>query len=366
MRRVLRWLVASVWLVYLLQPLVALFRQPNVAFMVLGLVGLAAFSLIYLRTIAFDHGKTFLWEASQRRRAGTRLGTIAALVFTTLLVVPGAGQDALTCLVFVAAVAMGTLPERQAFCLLAVLYLVAEGTGRLVPGWTNGTIGFAVLLGGLATWAFRVSRMRQRRLVEAEHELGQRALEEQRSRIANDLHDILGHSLTVISVKTELARRLLDIDLDQARRELDDLEGLTRDALADVRATALGVRGVSLPGEIAAARAALESAGVEADLPTTTDAVPSRWRELFAWTVREGVTNVLRHSGAEHCRVNLSASGVRVLDDGLGAAAVPAHDYPEGNGLAGLRQRAELLGARLEAGPRRDGRGFSLYVEVPA
>lgn len=139
-----------------------------------------------------------------------------------------------------------------------------------------------------------------------------------RSRIARDLHDILGHSLTVVSVKAELAERLLDVDNVRVRQELEDLQRLIRDALADVRATALGVRGISLPGEIAAARSALESAGIDPLLPTAAEGVPSRWRELFAWTIREGVTNVIRHSGATSCEISLGENGVSVVDNGHG------------------------------------------------
>ncbi|HWS36745.1 MAG TPA: histidine kinase [Actinoplanes sp.] len=110
-----------------------------------------------------------------------------------------------------------------------------------------------MVLAGAATWGLRTAVDRQTRLRRAQQEI---AVADERNRIAADLHDILGHSLTVVAVKAELAQRLLDVDLDRARTELRDLEVLARDALADVRATALGVRGISLPGEIAAARAA--------------------------------------------------------------------------------------------------------------
>ena len=124
------------------------------------------------------------------------------------------------------------------------------------------------------------------------------AVENERTRFARDLHDILGHSLTVITVKAELANRLLDVDTERARAELTDLERLSRDALADVRRAVEGYRELTLPGELARARTALAAAEIEAELPNSTDEVPSHLRELFAWTVREGVTNVIRHSGA--------------------------------------------------------------------
>jgi two-component system sensor histidine kinase DesK len=167
----------------------------------------------------------------------------------------------------------------------------------------------------------------------------------------------------VVTVKAELAQRLLDVDLDRARAELRDLEGLARDALADVRATALGVRGISLPGEIAAARAALAAANVEADLPGAADEVPTRLRELFAWTIREAVTNIVRHSRATHAEVRLGPCSVEILDDGPGT---PRDTASDGQGLRGLRDRAEALGAHLTVGRREDTDGFRVRVEVPA
>jgi two-component system sensor histidine kinase DesK len=125
--------------------------------------------------------------------------------------------------------------------------------------------------------------------------------------------------------------------------------------LHDVRSTVTGYRDISLAGEIATARAILDAAGIEADLPGAVDEVTGEQRELFAWVVREGVTNVLRHSGATYCRVRVTPTSVEILDDGFGGASTA------GNGLAGLRERAADLGARLDAGPAPGG-GFSLRL----
>jgi two-component system sensor histidine kinase DesK len=165
----------------------------------------------------------------------------------------------------------------------------------------------------------------------------------------------------VIAVKTELAGRLLetagaDPRLDRARAEVADVEGLARAALADVRATAAGTHTISLPGELAAARQALEAAGITADLPSAAEEVPAALRELFAWVVREGVTNVVRHSGAGWCGVRLSPTDAQVRDDGRGPG--PAFG---GSGLAGLRGRAEAAGCRLRTGRSPEG-GFLLEV----
>jgi two-component system sensor histidine kinase DesK len=139
-----------------------------------------------------------------------------------------------------------------------------------------------------------------------------------------------------------------------------DIERLSREALADVRATVAGYRGVTLAAEISSARSALAAAGVHADLPGAVDDVPGERRELFGWVLREGVTNVVRHSDASRVRVSVSAHSVEIVDDGTEAVTTA-----DGSGLAGLRERLAEVGGRLDAGPV-DGGGFRLYAEVPA
>ena len=164
----------------------------------------------------------------------------------------------------------------------------------------------------VAVFGLRAVMSRNIDLVSAHEENARLAVDNERTRFARDLHDILGHSLTVITVKAELAQKLLDVDLDRARAEIADLERLSRDALADVRRAVEGYRDITLPGELVRARVALAAAEIEADLPNSTDDVPSDLRELFAWTVREGVTNVIRHSGARRCEVRLTATSAEV------------------------------------------------------
>jgi two-component system sensor histidine kinase DesK len=258
---------------------------------------------------------------------------------------------------------MMNLPLAQGLTVAVTLFVLAETLPRTVSGWRDGGYGLAILLATVATYGIRRALERNQRLVEGQAELGRMAVEHERSRIATDLHDILGHSLTVVAVKAELAQRLFDVDPDRARAELRDVEMLCRDALADVRATAMGVRGVSLAGEIAAARSALAAAHVRAELPTAADEVDGRWRELFAWTIREAVTNLVRHSRARQCQIRLTPSSVEVLDDGIGAG--PGDSGEDGQGLDGLRRRAEALGARLTVGDRPDARGFRVLVETP-
>jgi len=351
------WLFAAVWLFYLTGNVQALLHQPTTLWRVTGLISVVLFAAAYLYLVARAR-LTRRDVRPPRHTPHTWLG-IAALLALFAAQVPGAGDSALTCLVYIAALAMVNLPIVQAAPLAVILFAGAEISTRTVDGWTDGGYGLAVLLGSLATYGIRTADERRRGLVAAQKELSERAVQDERARIAADLHDILGHSLTVVTVKAELAQRLLDVDIDRARAELADLEALARDALADVRATAMGVRGISLPGEIAAAREALAAANVEADLPGAADEVPTRNRELFAWTIREAVTNVVRHAHAHHVEVLLAPASVEIVDDGVGGHPVG------GQGLAGLRRRAEALGGKLVAGTRTDRPGFRVRVEVP-
>jgi two-component system sensor histidine kinase DesK len=357
-RSAARWLLAGIWLFYLGETLQALIHEASGWRRDLGIVALAGFAVLYVYGVSRGRRSRLTGEPSPLRQRWAILAGLAVLV---VALIPGARYHALAAAVFVTATAGLSLPMRQAAATIVVIFGLAEGLPYLVPGWQSNGYGLAVALAGLAVWGLRTVMDRNQQLVRAQRRLASVAVEEERSRIASDLHDILGHSLTVITMKAELAGRLLDVDLDRARRELYEVENLSRDALADVRSTALGLRGVSLPAEIAAARAALDAAGIAADLPSVADEVPSRWRELFAWTIREAVTNLVRHSGASRCEVRLTSRSVEVLDDGRGAAAVNG-----GQGLAGLRDRARAAGARIDVGDRSDGRGFRVYVEVPA
>ncbi len=227
------------------------------------------------------------------------------------------------------------------------------------PGWHKDPgILFGTLVATLAIWGISQAINRNIEVLQVREENARLALDDERNRFARDLHDILGHSLTVITVKAELANRLLDVDHERARAELEDLERLSRDALADVRRAVDGYRDLTLPGELARARTALSAAEIAADLPNSTDDVPTDRRELFAWTVREGITNVIRHSGARRCTVLLGEHEVEIRDDGRGPESVGA-----GHGLTGLRERAAALGGTVVTEPLQPG--FSLKVVVP-
>jgi two-component system sensor histidine kinase DesK len=202
------------------------------------------------------------------------------------------------------------------------------------------------------------------KLRAARSEIRALAVANERARMARDLHDVLGHSLTTITVKTGLARRLVESGADQerVRAELRDTEELSRRALADIRATVSGQRRMSLAAELVAARAALRAAGIEADLPHAVDDVQAQFEEPLAYVLREGVTNVVRHSGARRCTVRLGPRWLEVVNDGSADPTAPGVSF--GNGLTGLRERLAAVRGTVEAEVRPGG-GFRLRAEVP-
>ncbi|MFI0223512.1 sensor histidine kinase [Streptomyces lydicus] len=220
------------------------------------------------------------------------------------------------------------------------------------PGWGQA---LAIVFTSLTVYAFSEIARANRSLVEARAEVARLASEAERARIARDLHDLLGHSLTAITVKSGLARRLAASEGSHALPEISEVETLTRQALADVRAAVSGYREVTLVNELARGRELLRASGIMADLPTATDVVDVSQQELFGWVVREGLTNVVRHARASRCTVTLSALEVEVRDDGVGSPA------PDGNGLSGLRERVSAAGGRVQAGPVSP-RGWRLRV----
>ncbi|PRY17313.1 sensor histidine kinase [Kineococcus rhizosphaerae] len=349
-------LFAGVWLLILVQTVEDAWANPDRE---LGLASIAA-------TAVF--GATYFLLLSRgwaRMRSSGKLGVSAreavlgllVLVALTALVVPGAGTSGFNTVYFVCAYAAFALPVRPALAVFVVLIGGVALLGRFVPGWSDleGT-AIGSFFAAVATLGTSRLIARGRQLAAAQQDLARLAVTEERARFSRDLHDLLGHSLTVITLKAELAGRLLDVDVDRARTEVADVERLARTALTDVRAALEGYREVSLGTEVAGARQALAAAGITANLPGSVEEVPAEAQELFGWAVREGVTNVVRHSGARTCWVSVSSSCVVVADDGCGPRPGVG-----GSGLAGLSSRAKEAGAAVTVGRSEHG-GFELAV----
>jgi len=349
---------AVVWLVFLAPAVQQGWRERGFVIGWVGLVSVFGFAGVYVWSFVWGREKRRSGELWRRvdRGAATFFLVLLALAVVMVLTLH---SSALGSAVYVAVAGITLFPVRLAVLLAVALGAVAELLARKVPGWEGADgVALSVGLATFAVWGIWQATRRSMDLALAREENAQLAIGQERARMARDVHDILGHSLTVIAVKAELAGRLLTANPDRVRSEVADIERLSRDALADVRRTVEGYRELSLPIEITRARAALEAAEIHADLPGSTDDVLSQWRELFAWTIREGVTNVVRHSGARQCTVSLGADRIRITDDGRGCTQVAVHG---GNGLGGLRERAAGVEARIVTETPSEG-GFSLAV----
>jgi two-component system sensor histidine kinase DesK len=300
--------------------LYAVMTDRPVAVPVLAMLGIAV-----ALTLAIDQGFgwLFLWAGSA---AGARLE----------------GPNNVKAVLGITALAAGTM--------------ALNGDGAAFWGITAavfGTSALWLLIGGLlrANAALR----------EARAELAEMAVAEERLRFSRDLHDLLGHSLSLIALKAELARKLLPDRRDAAATELEQIRELTRSALQQVRDAVDGYRRPSLPSELAGARVALEAAGIELHVDAGEEPLAPEVESVLAWAVREGATNAIRHSHARRAEITLRPGVLEIADDGDGAP----RPEPAGNGLTGLRERVQAIGGTVEAGAGPGG-GFRLVVRVPA
>ncbi len=276
-----------------------------------------------------------------------------------------AHQDAMVMLTFVGTLAIAVLWWRAVPIVIA-LVLLAVYLPAMVSSWHSGIdadAGWTLAIVLAAMFAFFNLMRANAELTDARSEIAVLAAESERQRIARDLHDLLGHSLTTITVKAGLARRLFENgEPERAAVEITDVENLSRESLVDVRAAVSGYRETTLTGELATARELLRTLDVAAHFPTSIDVVDPRYHELFGWVVREGVTNSVRHAHASTCSITLGRDWIEISDDGVGGALA------SGNGLRGLRERVEAAGGTLTAASRARGwavRASMVVVEQP-
>jgi two-component system sensor histidine kinase DesK len=256
------------------------------------------------------------------------------------------------------------LPRREAYAAVAGLAITASALG--IPS----DLGFFVLpTAAIGLWAIafagQVAAVEE--LQAAREELAKRAVAEERLRFARDLHDLLGHSLSLIALKSELAGRLLPGAPGRAAKEIREAEEVARRALREVREAVAGYRQPSLIEELHGAVEMLEAAGIACRIEDRVGLLPKSVESMLAWAVREGVTNVIRHSRAHQCDIRLvredGVAVAEVSDDGRGQSR--AGDGAGGSGLSGLAERvAGVEGALFEVGPLLDG-GFRLRVSIP-
>jgi two-component system, NarL family, sensor histidine kinase DesK len=311
---------------------------------------------------------TAIWFGFRRGR-GDRLalGLLVALTVDAFVLAVwfGHGMDTLFPLVAMACGVVVPWARRPWPMIVIVPLSVTAGVTVWLRGASAGdafTVWYSTLISGFIVATILVLFSAIRELRETREELARTAVSEERLRFARDLHDLLGHTLSVMVVKAQAVRKLIPRDAGLAVEQAGDIETIGRDALRQVRLAVSGYRGQGLSAEIDGARTALRDSGIELVVRQRGTPLPEEAGALLGWAVREGVTNVIRHSGAANCEIAVDGrDGTAVLairDDGRGGSAA------KGNGLQGLTERIGGAGGRIEAGPAEPG-GYLLTVTLP-
>jgi two-component system, NarL family, sensor histidine kinase DesK len=365
-----RWFFSAIWLVYLIAPVSALFGHGHGILWIAG--GLAI-------TIAFCVAYVSLLVRSVRRLAVARIWLLGLVALAALACVVY-GKDWTPLWIYVSAatgmVLTGTPGGRRA----AMRGVFAVGACYLFFSWLSHddaadffVVLLPVLLIGLAMIGFRLQMELMQELAQARGTVAKLAANDERLRLARDMHDLTGQSLSMITLKAELAAKRLSrlqpsAERDAALSELGDIAGVSRQTLHDIREAVSGYRRPTLAIEAITARNALEAAGIQLDddpeLTLRSGALDAEVEAVLAWCLREAVTNVIRHSGATACRIRLIESSgelsLEIADDGHGPAPGPAdQEAPKGAGLRGMSERLSAVGGRLALGAAGPGRGHA-------
>ncbi|MET7651109.1 MULTISPECIES: sensor histidine kinase [unclassified Streptomyces] len=337
----------------------------------IGGLGLLTFNSLYIY-VAF---RAFVREA--REATATRVALVLMGLVTCGLAL-GYGGSWLLFFPLLGLATGAVVRGPQLRSLGTAVAVLAGAVSCARDGWGGLTIAYATWISTMVTAAILSLSEAVRDLRAAREELARRAVEEERLRFSRDLHDLLGHTLSVIVVKSEAARRLAPRDMDAALSQVTDIEAVGRQALTEIREAVTGYREGSLAGELDRARSALTAAGIAPSVSRSGPPPDPKTSALLGWVVREAVTNVVRHSAASHCGITVSGAPERVrltvTDDGgsagggcdsggtgAGACCAPG----SGTGLTGLRERLAAAGGTLTAGPGPRG-GFTVTAELPA
>jgi two-component system sensor histidine kinase DesK len=367
-------LYAYFWLVCLVFPILSLIEAPPRGLhLVFAVSGLITFIVVYF-WVMWPHPLTDLVRTRFGLWSSSTL--LIALAILVLLLSLFYGGSFLWLFIGVSAIAGITLPFRSAATAVFALTLLTLGVSIGISGNITSAnwlliIPLALLVRGLGLDMIGFIRLSEalRELHNAREELARQAVTEERLRMARDLHDLLGHTLSLIALKSELAGRLLEKDSLIAAQEIREVEQVARQALREVREVVTGYRQQSLRGELDGARQILEAAGIACTVEYQAQKLPPDVDALLVWVVREGVTNVIQHSRAQHCLIRI------ISTDEVARAEVSNDGYPReqsktdrlGSGLSGLGERVAKRGGQMEAGPESVGDipGFRLRVEVP-
>jgi two-component system sensor histidine kinase DesK len=350
---------AAIFLFFLISPVLEAFQHSHTTgFRVVLVADVVAYAVCY---------PVVLWFGPRSSHASRVLMVAGMFALGTAITVIQGDLDSLVFLSYAIASALMLLPLRWGRIIglvvaatLVVLELAIRGSVTWDNIWT-----LALLTLGMSSFFQLLNTIGMLRA--ARRDVAELAIAEERARMARDLHDVLGHSLTTITLKTGLARRMLESGAERERAipELQEVELLSRQALTEIRSTLSGYRKASLAAELVGARMVLQSAEITADLPRAIDDVRADLQEPFAYVLREGITNVIRHSGANRCEVRLGENWLQITDNGTG----PRQDDGgkghggKGHGLAGLAERLRNVGGELDAAPLAKG-GFRVLASV--
>jgi two-component system sensor histidine kinase DesK len=239
--------------------------------------------------------------------------------------------------------------------------LMLEGWLLHMSPWNWAFTAFFTVAVGLGNLVAAQRMRANKRLNLAHEQIAHLAKLAERERIARDLHDVLGHTLSVVVLKSELAGKVMERDPERARREIGEVEHIARKALSEVREAIRGYRSEGLAAEINRAQKTLDAAGVTLEWDARPFQLAPAEETVLSLIVREAVTNIVRHAQASHCRLEFAEKGggtaLMVQDDGRGGI------QQEGNGLRGMRERVESMGGRFRI---ESAEGTRLFIEIPA
>ncbi|GHH84512.1 two-component sensor histidine kinase [Streptomyces sulfonofaciens] len=331
-----------------------------------GAFGLLVFNSLYVFVVfrAFD---------KQRREARSTRWVLLAMTVIAVGLAAGYGGTWLVFYPLLALAAGSVLRGRAMGRVMFALTALAAVTAALRDGWDAVGFAYGTFISGMVTAAIMALSETVKELRATREELARTAVERERLRFSRDLHDLLGHTLSVVVVKAEAVRRLAPRDLDAALCQVTDIESVGRQALTEIREAVTGYREGSLTTELDRARSALTAAGIEPVIQQSGPPLTAQQEALLGWVVREAVTNAVRHSAADRCEITVTGSGERVRlavgDNGRGRPAGPGQPTPGGaaaggTGLKGLTERLASAGGTLVAGPAPRG-GFLVTAELP-
>jgi two-component system sensor histidine kinase DesK len=370
----LLWGIWLMWLPFLIQPAIGIVQLSPSFQKDASAIGFVLFIAAYLWATwqeAYRLTRAPLMAARPTRRWWVPVAILAGLSIVLPFV---QGFWGLGGFIYTSASVAGRLSARLAALVFGGLMLLVLFIGVLTaaPWATIALMLFLVPAVGTTVAIFSNAFRTNRELRLARQEIARLAVSEERLRFARDLHDLLGHTLSLITLKSELAGQLIQEDPEQAQREVRDIEGAARTALQEVREAVAGYRQTTLASELQGAQELLAAAGIQCHMQNDTGVLPTPIAALLSWVVREGVTNVIRHSRAKHCILSLTQHPgevrMTITDDGQGnnpgRDETLGHASSGGNGLRGIAERVAALDGMYEAGPASK-RGFHLTVSLP-